>query len=257
MPGELSFSIGTLVSFLLVMARVGGTFVFLPFPGISNTPQPARIVFVLSLTVALFPVWPAVNISRLDVGLLTGWLLAEAGVGVGIGLAVGLLTEAFQLAAHSIGLQAGYAYAQTVDPATQADSSMLLIFSQLLAGSLFFATGLYREVIRAFAGSLETHPPGRLLLAHADVERLLGLGGDMFTTALRLSLPVIAFLALIDIALALLGRINSQLQLLTLAFPVKMLVTLTMLAWMLVLFASVYRSWGGHVLGTVRATLAH
>ena len=79
----------------------------------------------------------------------------------------------------------------------------------------------------------------------------------MFTTALRLALPVIAFLALIDIALALLGRINSQLQLLTLAFPVKMLVTLTMLAWLLVLFSAVYRSWGGHVLGTIRATLVH
>ena len=134
---------------------------------------------------------------------------------------------------------------------------MLLIFSQLLAGSLFFATGLYREVIRAFARSLEVHPPGSFLLPHADVQRIVALGADMFTTALRLALPVIAFLALIDIALALLGRINSQLQLLTLAFPVKMLVTLTMLAWLLVLFSAVYRSWGGHVLGTIRATLVH
>jgi hypothetical protein len=29
-----------------------------------------------------------------------------------------------------------------------------------------------------------------------------------------------------------------------------------MLAWLLVLFSAVYRSWGGQVLGTIRATLA-
>jgi flagellar biosynthesis protein FliR len=256
MPGELTFSIGTLLSFLLVLARVAGTFVFLPIPGVSGAPEMARIVLVLSLTIALFPVWPAINGSTIEAGRLTGWILAEAGLGVGIGLAVGLLTEAFQLAAHAIGLQAGYAYAQTVDPATQADSSMLLIFAQLLAGALFFTTGLDREIIRAFARSLEVHPPGTFLLQHADVQRIVGLGADMFSTALRLALPVIAFLALIDIALALLGRINSQLQLLSLAFPIKMLVTLAMLSWILVLFAAVYRSWGGQVLGTVRATLA-
>ena len=50
---------------------------------------------------------------------------------------------------------------------------------------------------------------------------------------MRLALPVVALLMLVDLALALLGRLNAQLQLLTLAFPAKMLAALLLLAWML------------------------
>ena len=44
--------------------------------------------------------------------------------------------------------------------------------------------------------------------------------------ALRLALPVVALLLMVDVALALLGRLNQQLQLLALAFPAKMLTAL-------------------------------
>jgi flagellar biosynthetic protein FliR len=64
----------------------------------------------------------------------------------------------------------------------------------------------------------------------------------MFATGMRLALPVVVLLALIDVALALLGRIHQQLQLLTLAFPVKMLATLAFLALILILFLPVYRA---------------
>ncbi len=77
----------------------------------------------------------------------------------------------------------------------------------------------------------------------------------MFSTALRLAMPVLALMVLVDIALALLGRINAHLQLLTVAFPAKMLVTLGLLAWMTALFPAVFRGFGNHVFGTVRGAL--
>jgi flagellar biosynthetic protein FliR len=52
----------------------------------------------------------------------------------------------------------------------------------------------------------------------------------MFSTGLRLALPVVALLILIDFALALVGRVQQQLQLLSLAFPVKMAAALALLA---------------------------
>jgi len=53
-------------------------------------------------------------------------------------------------------------------------------------------------------------------------------------------MPIIALLLLFDLSLALLGRINAQLQLLTLAFPVKMLGALAALAGMATLLPSVF-----------------
>ena len=72
----------------------------------------------------------------------------------------------------------------------------------------------------------------------------------IFSTGLRLALPVIALLIMVDLTLALLSRINSQLQLLSLAFPIKMLVALVTVSTILVLFPSVYSSLAERMLST-------
>jgi flagellar biosynthesis protein FliR len=50
---------------------------------------------------------------------------------------------------------------------------------------------------------------------------------------------------MVDVALALLGRLNSHLQLLSLAFPVKMLVSLALLAMVAAVFPRLLRHWSG------------
>ena len=70
----------------------------------------------------------------------------------------------------------------------------------------------------------------------------------MFTIGLRLAMPVIALLLLIDIALALLGRMQQQLQLLSLAFPVKMLATVALMTALAPVVARVYESSAGRTL---------
>jgi flagellar biosynthetic protein FliR len=62
----------------------------------------------------------------------------------------------------------------------------------------------------------------------------------------RLALPVVALLVMVDVALALLGRINAQLQLLSLAFPAKMLIALILLSWMSAMFPRILGEIGGH-----------
>jgi flagellar biosynthesis protein FliR len=79
--------------------------------------------------------------------------------------------------------------------------------------------------------------------------QLISLGSIMFSTGLRLALPVVAVLLMVDISLALLGRINSQLQLLTVAFPIKMLVGLTVLGWVVLLLPAVFKADAGVTFG--------
>src|SRR5690242_16618258 len=151
MPGNLTLSAATLYSFLLVLARVGGALVFVPLPGIRGALEPARAALAMGFTMALVSRWPAVDAARVADGTLVCWILSEAALGMAIGIAVALVVEAFVLAAQVLGLQAGYAYASTIDPNTEADSGVLLVFAQLLAGMLFFALGLDREVLRLFS----------------------------------------------------------------------------------------------------------
>ncbi len=254
MHTELTLSVATLYGFLLVLARVAAALTFVPLPGVRQGPAIARVVLSLALTVVLFPQWPSVP-EHFSMGRLLGWLLLDAGLGILIGVGVAFVTEALQIAAQAVGLQAGFAYAYMVDPQTQADSGVLLIFAQLAAGILFFALGLDREVVRIFARSLETFPPGASVPAGPAVEAILRLGSGMFSTGLRLALPALALLTLMDLALALLGRLNAQLQLLTLSFPVKLLASVAVLAWIVPMFPRILGAYGGQVFRGLRAVI--
>lgn len=233
-------SLADVSAFLLVLARVGGALVFVPLPGMRHGPPAARVLLATGAAAALYPFWPASSAGVRPVQL-AGWLAAEAAFGLTVGLAVAMLNEAFLLAAQIFGLPAGYSYAATIDPATEADSNVLLVFVQFLAGLLFFALGLHLAVLRIFAQSLEWYPPGSYLVAPAGVEAILRLGAAMFSLGLRLALPVVALLILADITLALLGRLHGHLQLLMLTFPIKMLGALALLAALMGVYLKVYR----------------
>jgi len=229
MPVESALSASTLFGFLLVLTRVSGIFAFVPMPGFRNAGAMPRVVASLALAVALLPVIQKAP-QQPTLGLMILWIAAEAMFGILIGLSVAFLTEGFLLAMQILGLQAGYSYASTVDPTSQADSSILQVAAQLIASLLFFVTGIDRAVIRIMAGDLQQQPPGSVVTAPAASEILIHLGGQAFVTGFRLALPVVALLLLVDVTLALTGRIHAQLQLLSLAFPAKMLAALAMLA---------------------------
>jgi len=239
MPVSLSLSAGTLVGFLLVLVRVSGALVFVPLPGVNGGPQPARAALAFGFTLALAARWPAVDAATITPSAFVAWILAEAAMGTAIGVAMAIVLEAFTLAAQVLGMPAGYAYASTIDPNTQADSGILLIFAQLTAGLLFFALGLDREVLRLFAHSLDQIPAGTYTFGPSSGDALIRLGSELFSVGVRLAMPVVALLVIVDVALALLGRLNAQLQLLSLAFPAKMLTALGVLATVVAVFPRV------------------
>ncbi|MBM3724264.1 MAG: flagellar biosynthetic protein FliR [Acidobacteria bacterium] len=216
--------------FMLVLARVMGAFAMVPIPGFRAAgPSVAKAGFALAVTLALFPVWPRI-VEAPGLGTMVVWLVADLAFGLAVGLAVACLADAMVLGAQVFGLQAGYSYASSIDPSSQADSTVLQVISQLTGNLLFFTLGLDHFVIRTFAASLERHPPGTFQAGAAVGEALVRLTSEIFVTGLRIALPVVALLVMVDVALALLSRINSQLQLLSLAFPVKMLLSLGVLA---------------------------
>jgi flagellar biosynthetic protein FliR len=250
MPANLTLSVATLYGFLLVLARVGGALVFVPLPGFRGTPEPARAALALGFTLALFGRWPVLEPQAVTIGSLAAWVMAEAAIGIAIGLSIALVLEAFTLAAQFLGVQAGYAYASTIDPTTEADSGVLLVFAQLMAGLLFFSLGLDREMLRLFARSFEKVPAGVWVFGPASADAVIRLGAGLFAVGVRLALPVVALLVMLDVALALLGRLNQQLQLLSLAFPIKMLTALAVLSAIASVFPRVLMEFAGQAFVT-------
>src|SRR5277367_276563 len=220
MPIETSQLLSYVFGFALVATRVTGAFYFVPIPGIEQVSWPAKTLLILAITFSLFTLWPRPDPAQHAIAaVMVSGMIKEATIGMGLGLIVMLSTECLGFCFHLVGLQAGFTFASTIDPNTQADSPVLEVMGRTIAGLLFFALGLHRAVIRAFATSLQTHPAGSWALGPGIIEPVIRLFQVMFSTGMRLALPVVVSLALIDLALALVGRVNAQLQLLHLAFP--------------------------------------
>jgi flagellar biosynthetic protein FliR len=105
--------------------------------------------------------------------------------------------------------------------------------------------GFDRVLLTILARSLETHPPGTAFVAsRASVEALVMLGSSIFSTGLHLALPLMTLLFLIDLSIGLLGHLNSQLQLIALAFPAKMIAALAALSFLVLLIPKLYQQLG-------------
>jgi flagellar biosynthesis protein FliR len=66
-----------------------------------------------------------------------------------------------------------------------------------------------------------------------------------------------AVMVMVDISIALLGRVNAQLHLLSVAFPIKMLLGVSLLAWMAVLLPALLRGASSATFAAARALAGH
>lgn len=254
MHTEVTIDFALLYSFMIVLARVSGFLLLVPLPGLNAGPTMSRVVLALALTVCLLPLWPSVK-SNVFFGDLVLWIAAEFAVGLVIGVGLALLLEGFQIAAQTVGLQAGFSYASTIDPSTQADTAVLQTVLQLFAGMLFFSMGLHLHFLRLLTIGLDVSPGSAAISKAFSAEAAMRLGSLMFTTGLRLAMPIVGALILVDLAFALLSKVHAQMQLLSFSFAVKMLAGLGLFAMILSLCPTLLAGAAAHTLEILRRIL--
>lgn len=227
---DLVISQALVLHFLLVLFRVGGIFAFIPIPGIRSALGPTKIALVVLMSWIIFPLTPPSSGIAVTLSGAFSVMLAEVSLGLMIGLAIQFLHEGVVLGAQALSVQAGYSYASTVDPNSEADSSVLQVLLGLSASWLFLSLGLDRILLKAILTSFETYGPGAFLADRSAAPPLIALSGEMFGQGLRIAAPIVGVLLLVDVAMALLSRLQPQMQLLNLSFPLKMLLSLAGLA---------------------------
>jgi len=256
MGGEAIFSYTTLFGFLFTLARISGVFAFVSLAAFRAAPEPARIILSLAMTVMLRSSWHAPFTTEASLTRIAGGLATEMALGLAIGVALAIVFEVFQMAAQAISLQAGLGYASTIDPSSGADSAVLLTVAQLTAALLFFASGADRLLVKALAESLRLAPPESFTINPSWAMALIRFGGSIFTAGLRLAAPLIALLLLADASLAILGRMQQQLHLISLTMPLKLAATMLILAATMALqpgfFESLMTTWAHLVEGMLR-----
>ncbi|MCB1220023.1 MAG: flagellar biosynthetic protein FliR [Planctomycetales bacterium] len=229
---ELTDYLGQLgLLWLLILLRTMG-FVFLaPIFSAQGVPVMLRVVlaFLLSNIVYTFYV-PTAQLRLLDDSMFLASAVQELALGMLLGFIMALVFVAFQFAGQFIGYQMGFAVVNVFDPSTHTQASIIGQFLFTAAMLVFVGTGMHLELLRLWIASYELLPPGTWMIEHFDTQTMVAICTSLFTIALRISLPLIAFLILIDLALGILARVMPQLNVFFVGIPVKIVLGLLFLS---------------------------
>lgn len=225
---NLQVSEATLAALLLGTARATGFVLMAPPFNNKAIAIPVKAAFALALSVTvsthIAPALPAVTPGFLIVTALT-----ETVIGAALGFVVQLLFSAVQMAGDIIDVTGGFSLQPAYDPLAMTQNAAIGRLHYLLAITLLFTSGGHLLIVKGFATSYVGLPVGGNVPTAQIAHVMLTAFSMMFLAALQIAGPMVAVLLLADVALALMSRAAPALNIFQMGFPVKIMLTLTML----------------------------
>lgn len=216
-----------LVALLLASTRAAAWLVLAP--PFSARSIPGQVKALLAVALAL-PMMPGLvdQLPQLSTAALLTSAVEQVTIGAALGFLTALIFAAVQAAGEFIDLFGGFAVAFAFDPLAFTSNSLFGRFYNLFTVTLLFASNAHLLVLRGFLQTYHTVPlDGTLSLARLGVALTTGLG-QMFLAALQIAGPLIGVLFLADVGLGLLSRVAPALNAFALGFPMKILLTLSL-----------------------------
>jgi flagellar biosynthetic protein FliR len=207
-------------AFCLALTRIAALFTTTPLfnsPTVSSSIK-AAIVGILTIFVMITadPTSPDI---RLEFFSVFGAILTEAIIGGVMGLGVLVLFAALQFTGQLVGIQMGFAIANVVDPTTFQQVGVVSQFLNVFGLMLFLALDGHLIVLQALFESIQLiplgtgDPNGPLIITE-----MVRYGAKIFSMGLRIGLPVVCVVLLVNVGLATLARTVPQVNIFILGF---------------------------------------
>ena len=220
-----------LPKFVLVLFRIVAVLWLVPvFPSRSIS-IPFKVGFSMLVAFLLVNIVPATQPFGTDPYVLALLIAKEVMIGFVIGFVIRLMVAAVQAAGEIISLQSGFAFARVVDPGGFGQQTTVLDqFYYLLAMMIFFAMDAHHMLIAAVVRSFQELPLGAASFSEGTLGYLVASTGKVFALGLRIGAPVIVALLLVEVSLGLLSRLIPQMNIFVEGLPLKVFITLTLIA---------------------------
>lgn len=214
--------------FVLISARLTGLMLLAPIWSMVALPRSVRgaavVVFAALLVPSVAPATVPAEVVELPLPLLVEFTL-----GVGIGLAAAVVSQAMLLASEVVSLQSGLSLGQVLSPNLETGGPALSQLYNLVGLATFVAVGGPTLMIAALARSLSQIPPGLAIGFDGAGLSLLDLTGKVFGFGIQIAAPVMVALTVTNVAMAILSRAVPQLNAMAMSFAVTLGVGLVML----------------------------
>ncbi len=217
------------LQFLFAMLRIGAFVLSAPLFAARFVSLPVRII--ISVCIALWIVQHVPMPDARDLASLQSvtWVLRELAIGLAAGLVLQIYFTAAVMAGDRIANTAGLGLAAQIDPTTGSQTPVIGQFFMLFLLAVFVAADGHLVAIRLVLQSYTLLPPGSSGSGLGFTDDGLAATGEMFTAAVRLMMPVVSVLLLLNIVIGVITRSSPQLNIFAFGFPLTMTVTLLLL----------------------------
>jgi flagellar biosynthetic protein FliR len=209
----------------LALVRVSTMIALAPFFTSQSISIRTKAVFSLSVCILLVPAVAVTAAKGTPIALSFSGLFGEVAVGAIYGLTLSLFNEMLLLAGQIVGLQFSFSLVNLLDPASEIQTPLMGDLFQLMGTLVLITAGLDRILLASMVRSLHAVPLGSFPLSaiSASAHVLVPMLSGSFFAALELAAPVLAATLLVEVSVALLGKLSPQLPVISLTVPLKTL----------------------------------
>ena len=203
--------------------RIGACLMVAPVFGASYVPPRLRLILAGALTLAVAPLLPAIT----DVPLLSaaGALvtLQQMLIGAALGFALQMVFDALALGGQLLANGMGLGFAFNLDPLRGVTTPALGQLYVVLGTLTFLALDGHLALISTLVDSFKGLPIGESGLDPAHLRGLADWGSMLFSGALRIALPGVTALLVINLAFGVMSRAAPALNLFAVGLPVTLI----------------------------------
>lgn len=219
-----------LPAFLLVLFRISGLMLASPLFSSPAVPLQFKALLTLAVSMAIFPVVGQHVPEPVTLASALAGLVGEVFIGLFIGMGVSMVLLGVQFAAEAISYQAGLGLGNVFNPMMDTSSTVLAQLFFFIATMIFIGIGGDHALIGALLHSFESVPPLAFHVTEGVTALVIDMLGAAFELAIRIGGPTLLSLMLGLLVLGFISRTMPQLNILTVGFPMKLILALSILA---------------------------
>ncbi len=225
---DISVSTSLLTAFLLATVRTSAWMVIVPGFGTRSIPWMTKAALSMALA---FPVAHrlAPQAPPPQLGPMLEAILMNVAAGLTLGIVTLLLFAAIRGAGELVDFFGGFSLTQAFDPMQIQSASIFGRFNNLLAVTLLFASQGYLVIVNGVLRSYDAFPLHGVAPLKALAELVTNDVGTFMVSAIEIAGPLLAVLVAADVGLGLLTKAAPTLNVFSLGFPLKILITLSLI----------------------------
>ena len=228
---------------------------FAPVLGSNLIPVKFKALLAVVLGLAIYGIVSTGPVSmgafQLNLWSLAPLIALEMMIGLLIGFFASLPFVGVQMGGLLMGQQMGLGFVSFYNPASDSDADLLgqILFFMALAG--FLMIGGLDAIVYGLLQTFQHIPIGTFALGEETIAVILSLLLAACEMALRIAAPVLAIIFLQSIAMGFVAKTVPQLNILSLGFPLRILIGLVILIAGLVVIDEVILDGMNSMLGTL------